>query len=132
MTRLEEIVSHLCTKHPDWKPPKVARAAGVSRVHAYNVMVRLGFQIKREPASYPIEKGVPVPPKHKYGHDHGRTTFFPWADMEVGDSFLVPERWRQPAAACSMAQTRFPGRRFISRVMPDGVRIWRVDPVIYD
>lgn len=74
---------------------------------------------------YKVEKGIPMPrPAQAY----------PWADMEVGDSFLLP---CEPAeqnkvgnrarnAAASFAHKRKLDWRFSYRHVEGGVRIWRV------
>lgn len=75
---------------------------------------------------YKIEKGVPMPrPPQKY----------PWADMEVGDSFLaecapgergtVGNRLRN--AAERFIEVRGLDWKFRYRSVEGGVRIWRVE-----
>jgi len=67
---------------------------------------------------FKVEKGIPVPPvKNKY----------PWLQMEVGDSFFVPgvtckEFRTQPSSA-----GRRYGRKYASRSVDGGVRVWRVE-----
>ena len=67
-----------------------------------------------------IEKGIPVP-------TNGRRAKWPWKDMEIGDSFLIPDAKQknvQPMA--SIAGSRL-SRRFIARQADGGVRVWRVE-----
>ena len=65
-----------------------------------------------------IEKGVPPPPTHK-----GKK--YPFGDMDVGDSFLVPGA---KVTTLSVAKRDYErgGRKFICRTVDDGVRVWRV------
>jgi hypothetical protein len=68
-----------------------------------------------------IEKGVPIPPPK------GGAVKYPFADMEIGDSFAapgVPDRTLRPQV--SKANTRFPGRRFVCRAIGGLLRVWRV------
>lgn len=75
--------------------------------------------------TYEIEKNVPVPTvKAKY----------PFASMDPDDSFLVPLSNGEDVAkvekrmrgACTWAQKKFPGKKFIARRDSSGVRVWRV------
>lgn len=63
-----------------------------------------------------IEKGVPLPKR------------FPFADMEVGDSFAIPAETRR--SAVNVAAKRFGvkhGMKFTVRLMPDrSLRCWRI------
>jgi hypothetical protein len=69
-----------------------------------------------------IEKGIPRP-KHTY---HGRPSKYPWAKMEIGDSFSVPPGLglyfgRQASAAGKRWEMKFSVRR-----CEDGsYRVWR-------
>lgn len=82
---------------------------------------------------YEIEKGVEMPAAVNSG---GRKAKYPWAKMEIGDSFFVP------ANGCSMrnVQDRFAsaaaqwakrhGSKFATRQVKEpepGVRVWRVE-----
>lgn len=80
---------------------------------------------------YEIERNVPIN-RDKSG-DKRRRWDFPLADMAVGDSFLVPTtrgvdrdifRSRVSVALCRQAKTV--KGEFTSRMMKNGVRIWRV------
>ena len=75
---------------------------------------------------FAIDKGIPVP------NGEGKSKY-PFADMAVGDSFLVPfvagksheytdKRLRSSAA---IAQRRYEAK-FVVRVVDGGVRCWRV------
>lgn len=71
-------------------------------------------------SEYKIEKGVPIPPAR-----HGRK--YPWHEMEIGDSFVVPDMSKSHAGAvCGGARKN--GRKFSFRLLETGgVRIWRVE-----
>jgi hypothetical protein len=77
---------------------------------------------------YEINKGIEIPEmitKSKY----------PLREMEVGDSFLIPkEDFNGKEArkiACSVMgcarQKRMKERKFSSRCLEEGVRIWRIE-----
>ena len=71
---------------------------------------------------FEIEKGIPIGIKSA----GVRTSKYPWATMEIGDSFLVPDLGVDSmSAAASQAGKRL-GRKFTCRTMNHGVRIWRV------
>jgi hypothetical protein len=62
-----------------------------------------------------IEKNIPLPIK------------YPFAQMEVGDSFLLPEGMKRNAASVAAMRYGNPlGRRFTIRKTPEGFRCWRV------
>lgn len=85
---------------------------------------------------FKIEKDVPLP----QGAGRGWRKY-PFCDMEVGDSFLVPRdevklrsvgsNGRLGAATIYTAASQYGrrlGRRFTARKLPDGsVRVWRVE-----
>lgn len=62
-----------------------------------------------------IEKGVPVPP----GRDK-----YPWADMDVGDSFFVATDKVENFKRNVYAKNRN-GKMFTARAEGNGVRVWR-------
>lgn len=50
---------------------------------------------------------------------------YPWAEMEVGDSFVFPEGITQNAALnTSKAQNRN-GKKFVVRKTEEGIAAWR-------
>lgn len=62
-----------------------------------------------------IEKGIPIPNK------------FPFKDMEVGDSFLIPAGVARSTAQTAAIRYGKPlGKRFTIRKTPEGDRCWRV------
>ena len=70
---------------------------------------------------FQIEKNVPIPPRREY------KTKYPWDEMDVGDSFYVPNT-KSGSIACGVyrASKRFEGKKFISRSEAGGIRVWRV------
>lgn len=82
----------------------------------------------RNAPTFAVEKGVPIPePKHAY----------PFAEMEVGDSFFVPcaskcdrqqLQTNVASRAASFRAKQCPrGREYFStRVVEGGLRCWRV------
>lgn len=66
-----------------------------------------------------IEKGVPMP-KNK------RATKYPFAEMEVGDSFYVePDNGSIHAAASWYGKRN--NKKFATRKEGEGRRIWRIE-----
>lgn len=70
---------------------------------------------------YEIEKNVPLVNKYRTMRK------YPFDGMEVGDSFVVPDRERVNALrAMTLTNRKGDGRRFSSRRQLDGsIRIWR-------
>lgn len=71
-----------------------------------------------------IEKNIPI---HEKGKGIGRCkTKYPFAQMEVGDSFFyVGKRMLVAQAACRFGKRN--SMRFTTREENDGVRCWRVE-----
>jgi len=72
---------------------------------------------------FAIDKGIPIQKLSK------QRTPWPWADMEVGDSILIPSRLASKAATSAHAwgERSDPVRKFTSRQQPDNQhRIWRI------
>ena len=73
---------------------------------------------------YKIEKGVSVPTITRAK----QPVKYPWKELAVGDSFLVPTGAVKPQsvrAAVGQANRTYPDRRFTSRTVDGGVRVWR-------
>jgi hypothetical protein len=75
-----------------------------------------------------IDKNIPVPDKKS-----GANCKYPWREMKVGDSFLVP--YRSAADANERAyqqsgiinnQKSYRPKRYTSRQQKDGIRVWRI------
>lgn len=89
------------------------------------------FRMGKTPAAeqgFQIEKNVPLPPRG----GPGRPYIYPFRDMEVGDSFLVPcgdnERDREKThRRLTGAWKAVQGRKFTARrIVGEGVRVWRI------
>lgn len=72
---------------------------------------------------YKIEKGIPVATGSKKG-----TSKYPWFEMEVGDSFVVPEgEVQRIRSAAQQHCIRYEPRDFKVRKTDEGVyRCWRL------
>jgi len=67
--------------------------------------------------SVELDKGVPLPVARKK---------YPYAVMEVGDSFFVAEGGIQNVCNQNYRMGKKLGMSFIARKEGDGVRVWRV------
>ncbi len=67
-----------------------------------------------------IDKDIPPPSETR-----GRPAKYPFATMEVGDSFLSPEPVARMSPAASYAGKRG-GMRFTVRAEGAGARVWRI------
>ena len=79
---------------------------------------------------FKIEKGIPIPvSKTVTRQGRGRDRLYPWAEMQVGDSFFVPGEAKRIGVAshASAVCKRYAPKRFVSRKVEGGVRIWRVE-----
>src|SRR5438105_4030993 len=84
-----------------------------------------GFVKSLPAAEYPVEHGVPIPVPTPGAGDRG-VLRRPWNHMLPGDSFFVPGGNQQKEAICAGAAARTRGTRYIVRIVPGGVRVWRV------
>lgn len=78
---------------------------------------------------FELEKGVPVPPRGAILRARGK---YPFARMQVGDSFLVKEKrerlsTKMSSCAANWARANDVPWKFVARMTPDGVRVWRVE-----
>lgn len=71
-------------------------------------------------SEFVIETNVTIPPRNK--------AVYPWATMEVGDSFLVAnyDLWSSVKSAAYLYSKRN-GVKFTIRKLREGLRIWRVE-----
>lgn len=77
---------------------------------------------------YEIEKGIDYP-------ENWCARKYPFAEMEIGDSFLVPiEEIKNRSAEYvrnsilgSARQKRMPGKKFRTRKLEEGIRVWRIE-----
>lgn len=71
-----------------------------------------------------IDKNVPIPTKAD------RTTKYPWADMEIGDSFFVPKANKNTIASTSAAASVKYRHSYktveVVQGRTKGVRVWRI------
>lgn len=81
--------------------------------------------------TYQIDKDIPVPPLPKSaGRKQGKTRLkYPWPDMEVGDSILVPDVTLETLKTAALAWAKRQGLpwKFTARSNIRGVRIWRYE-----
>lgn len=77
---------------------------------------------------FEIEKGIPMPEKQK--KKTGAAAKYPWEQMEVGDSFFIPNPPTQAngrfTSMYAVASKRYAPKRFEQRQENGGLRIWRV------
>ena len=65
---------------------------------------------------------MPLPP-----HRLRATDIFPFLDLEIGDSFVVPSELAKKARQSAGSFAKREGVRLTCRAQPDGsVRIWRL------
>lgn len=72
-----------------------------------------------------INDDIPLPPP---GSSGGRKPIWPWKVMEIGESFLMPEDRIATNSAVRAASRagKGTGRKFATRSVEGGVRVWRV------
>lgn len=68
-----------------------------------------------------IEKGVPLP-----SDERGRAAKYPWAEMEIGDSFFLKDGSSSSISGAASNAGKRLGFKFSTREMDDGVRVWRI------
>jgi len=68
-----------------------------------------------------IEKGVPLP-----ATGTGRPSIYPWRKMDIGDSFFIPGTTTKKFAGQAGRAAIRTGRRFSTRTVDGGVRVWRI------
>jgi hypothetical protein len=76
---------------------------------------------------FKIEKGVPLP---SWQTGRAGQSKYPFADLQVGDSFLVPHfaKTSQMSALIGRWQRTHSNQRFATRkVEGGGVRVWRIE-----
>lgn len=69
---------------------------------------------------FKIERGIPVPSAR------GALIKYPWAEMEVGDSLFFPAGNHPSVSAISGQWATRHGRKFTTRKVDGGVRVWRI------
>ena len=68
-----------------------------------------------------IENNIPIPAPHQQG------VKYPFGELGVGDSFLAPPTKCQSLKAAASQYKRLHGVNFTTRIVEDGVRIWRIE-----
>lgn len=92
---------------------------------------------KKEPKTFTpsIDRGIPIPPKPKReprSKSVGPRIYWPFAEMEIGDSVLVPD-WAEPTRVVAYIdkakrENKLPKTYKIEmRKTDDGVRVWRTN-----
>ena len=72
--------------------------------------------------SVQIDTGVPLPPERAYSVRFR----YPFERMAVGDSFLCPDNHIKSVRAAAHQFGKRTTKRFVTRMTPDGLRVWRV------
>ena len=67
-----------------------------------------------------IDKNIPIP-----GLIGGRRAVYPWDTLEVNESFFVADRTTKNFGSMVYSASKRTGRKFISRTVDGGVRVWR-------
>ena len=86
---------------------------------------------------YPIDKNIPMPelrPIQNYAGGLGIHCKYPWANMEIGDSFFVPCKPEEKTSTVGVLGSSNLGWRkrnnmdiyFTVRREATGVRVWRI------
>lgn len=65
-----------------------------------------------------IERDIPLPPARNQRR-------YPYPQLEVGESFFVPEVSQNAIANQAWRWSQKLGRKFETRKRPGGVRVWR-------
>jgi len=73
--------------------------------------------------SITVDKGVPIP----NFRTAPRKSKYPWRDLEVGDSFLVPDTTSERFGPQAREAGLRLGRKFTVRKVEEGVRVWRTE-----
>lgn len=74
-------------------------------------------------SEFTIDKGIPVPKQV----GAGRKTKYLFDAMEVGDSFFIKDtKVKTISRTCGQHGKRL-GRKFASRTVDGGVRVWRTE-----
>lgn len=74
--------------------------------------------------SFEIEKNHVIPASVA---GIGRREKYPWSQMEVSDSFFVPDGEIRKIAGAACHAGRRSNKRFVARAVDGGVRVWRYE-----
>jgi len=72
---------------------------------------------------YKIEAGIAIPSATRY--KGGLKSKYPFADLKVGESFLVPNKTTDKFGATVQTARKRTGFTLATRNVEGGVRIWR-------
>jgi hypothetical protein len=68
-----------------------------------------------------IEKGIKLPER-----SGANATKYPWAHMEIGDSFLMPTQKPSLARSGACSAGKRYGMKFRTAQEAGGIRVWRI------
>lgn len=87
----------------------------------------VGAEMLASNETYVIEKGVPIPKSGRGANQRGRSKY-PFAQMDVGDSFPAKKHYStlKASARLFVRAGGGKGRAYIVRRTGDGCRVWRV------
>jgi len=80
---------------------------------------------------YVLEDGVALPRVTQVGRGQAQT-IYPFDTILPGQSFLVPHEQGKSVAVVAAQITEKKGWRFATRLMNEGVRVWRLHPKVTD
>ena len=78
---------------------------------------------------FKVEKGIDIPQINVGGEGRSHLEKYPFLDLEVGDSFIVPLTGNKAANfRCLVAKKNSSpdGRRYTTRTVDGGIRVWRI------
>ena len=78
--------------------------------------------VRRKKHSYVIEKDVPIPTPPTRSSTN--KCLYPWNEMVVGDSVLIPFEQARPAKMSAYRYNKLYGFNLVWRDTPDGLRVW--------
>lgn len=77
-------------------------------------------------AKIPIEKGIPMPPARRGNKAGSSKVWYPWGDMEIGDSFQFVEGVAPKGAWTAASRTHLrTGHKYAVRLVDGRLRAWR-------
>ncbi len=79
--------------------------------------------------TFVLEDGVPIAARRNSGNGGRRGSKYPFAQMQPGQSFLVPEDVKTltvRSAVGAFNKRNQADCKFAVRVTPEGTRVWRV------
>lgn len=77
--------------------------------------------------TFQLETGYPVPPRSSFGTT--RASKYPFAIMEVGDSFVVPSSVKPETVRSALGAfaKKNKDKKFAVRVVDGKTRVWRIE-----